>query len=554
MDKFYFKFYLLDTIAQGKVMDNKIKDKLLQILKGSNKLQQEIAGNVWDLFSVANLNSSYVHEMIDSSATSDTDVATIHSKLKELTGISEQIVDNVEDSLKELQNGKNSFEQTSNVMDEFLTGLKQMGNQFRNFKTVFADVQNATLKIRDTVHAIADISELTNLLSINAAIEAARAGEHGKGFKVVSDEVKKLAEQSKNLTSDISGLLKTLEKNISSSENNLLVYEEISNSLNSKVELTRSDLSVTSNSLSKIDNNMSNIDGSVRNQSTNIDRIYHYVGQLSKSFTLLNASSKHIVSNLKYQDDIITTMKNQDNDSRNLIQIQMDLLSELNAIDLNTKILRIGHDVAYPPWVFIDKGKSSGLSLDIMNIINKSLEINISFQPDQFASISEGLMKRDIGIILNVGWPNDFLASKPVIVTNPYAVFKPVAFVHKDTYDNTELLSLDFLNGKRIAAQQGSYVIEELKKYDCEIVPVTNDIEGLSKLIWKKVDGIVTEKQVGEYLSHKFFQDEIVAVTEPYKEMGVVMVLHENDVELRDRINSVLDMDGVKQKIASLLK
>ncbi|MCK5152903.1 MAG: transporter substrate-binding domain-containing protein [Spirochaetales bacterium] len=535
-------------------MDDKIKNKMLQILEASNKLQQEIAGNVWDLFSVSNLNSSYVHEMINSASNSDTDVATIHAKLKEITSNSEEIVVNVEDSLKELQTGKNSFDQTSIVMDDFLKGLRQMGDQFRSFKTVFADVQNATLKIRDTVHAIADISELTNLLSINAAIEAARAGEHGKGFKVVSDEVKKLAEQSKNLTSDISGLLKTLEKNISSSENNLLEYEKISNGLNDKVEVTRTDLSVTSQSLMRIDSNMTSIDQSVRNQSSNIDRIYHYVGQLSKSYTLLNSSSKHIIHNLKYQDDIITSMKNQDDDSRDIIKTQEDVLKDLKAFDSNDELIRIGHDVAYPPWVYIQNGKSSGLSIDIMKIINETLGINASFQPDQFVNISEGLMAHSISIILNVGWPNDFLTSKPVIVTNPYSVFKPVAFVHKESIKSSELQDLNFIEGKKIAAQQGSYVMEELKKYNCDIVTVTNDIEGLSKLIWKQVDGIVTDKQVGTYLSHKFFQDEIVAVTEPYKEMSVVMVLHESNVELRDKINTALELDSTKQKIAAVLR
>jgi hypothetical protein len=65
-------------------MDENIKNKMLRLLQASNKLQQEIAGNVWDLFSVSNLNSAYVHEMINSSSNSDSDVATIHAKFKEI--------------------------------------------------------------------------------------------------------------------------------------------------------------------------------------------------------------------------------------------------------------------------------------------------------------------------------------------------------------------------------------------------------------------------------------------------------------------------------------
>lgn len=521
-------------------LNGTIEKELLSVFDRLTRLQEELTGNIWDLITVSGLNTSYVKETVSSAKESDSDVALIHSQLENIKSSSSDVVYTVQDSKENLQNGFISFEKTTKVMNDFIAGLSEMGKQFEDFKDLFLKVQNSTLRIAETVRAIEDISELTNLLSINAAIEAARAGEHGKGFKVVASEVKKLAEQSTGLTKNISVLLDELEESIASSNSSLIKYDQVRKSLNSKVETTRDDLDNTKTSLIKINSDLDSAAEKVKDQSDSIDRIYTHVESLSRSMTLLNSTSMHIINNIEYQKEVIDKLTSHGDTFAEILKKQDTVSLRLKNEAAEELSVTVGHDVAYPPWVFIDGGKSAGISVDFIRGITKNLPYRIKFKPQQFSVLLNELLAGELQAIINVGWPNDFLSGEPIIHTDPYAVFEPVAFIHKNSREGDDLYPLDFIKGKRVAIQNGSYVEESISKYSCEIVYVKNDIEGIAKLIWKQVDAIITEKEVGKYLSGKFFKNEIVAVTEPYRQLDVVMVLNEKETRLRDELNRAI--------------
>ena len=149
--------------------------------------------------------------------------SSVERSVHEILESFDVISGNMQEINSEINHINTSAQAGQNVLENTVTGIRNLSETVIKTSDTINSLGNSSKQILEIVRVISDIADQTNLLALNAAIEAARAGEHGRGFAVVADEVRKLAERTVQATAEINQMTSGISRDVNKSVQDMKV-------------------------------------------------------------------------------------------------------------------------------------------------------------------------------------------------------------------------------------------------------------------------------------------------------------------------------------------
>lgn len=261
---------IVSIVSKIRTGSMEIKDsakKLVSITDQSNSAGEDVSKAVQDIAEGASVQANKLTESSEMINNLGTEIASSIKESNVMLDASGKVKNSTEEGINTITSLKNTYKENYEATQALMKEVEVLVNNSNQIGT-----------ITDTIK---DITDQTNLLSLNAGIEAARAGEAGKGFAVVADQVKQLAEQSGESASQIYEVVSEMKKSVDSVLSKVKHADDLNKKTEESVKVTYGSFDMIEKSVSKLQESINSVSGLLSSMESKKNAVINNISEIA---------------------------------------------------------------------------------------------------------------------------------------------------------------------------------------------------------------------------------------------------------------------------------